>query len=217
MSHPVRPSRPADPTDEPARSGGSDAMVLRLRHLRKEDYADVKLIMDHVYRNMGGAWTEEHFTAQLHRFPEGQICLEDRGRVVAAALSLIVDYKRFGDSHTYDEITDRGFITTHDPNGDVLYGMDVFVHPEYQGMRLGRRLYDARKELCEKLNLTAIVAGGRIPGYAAHADGMTPRQYIALVQRREIYDPILSFQLANDFHVMRVLVGYWPADRQSGG
>lgn len=217
MIKPARDPQPDDMADETTRSGGSDDMLLKLRHLRQDDYPDVKRIMDELYRTMGGAWTEEHFNAQLNRFPEGQICIEDRGHVVAAALSLVVDYKRFGDTHTYAEITDRGFITTHEPNGDVLYGMDVFVDAKYQGMRLGRRLYDARKELCEKLNLTAIVAGGRIPGYSAHQDTMTPRQYIALVQRRELFDPILSFQLANDFHVMRVLVGYWPADRQSGG
>lgn len=217
MSTPDRDDRPADSTDAPSHPVGADDMVLKLRHLRTTDYPDVKRIMDEVYRTMGGAWTDEHVRAQLNRFPEGQICIEDRGRVVAVALSLVVDYNRFGDAHTYDEITGRGLITTHDPNGDVLYGMDVFVDPKYQGMRLGRRLYDARKELCEKLNLTAIVTGGRIPGYSAQQDTMTPRQYIALVQRRELYDPILSFQLANDFHVMRVLVEYWPADRQSGG
>jgi GNAT superfamily N-acetyltransferase len=32
-----------------------------------------------------------------------------------------------------------------------------FVHPDYHGLRIGRRLYDARKELCEKMNLKAIV------------------------------------------------------------
>jgi len=192
-------------------------MVLELRYLRPEDYPDVKRIMDEVYASMGGGWLPEQFRAQLGRFPEGQICIEDRGRVVAAALSLVVDYDRFGDAHTYEEITERGYISTHDPNGDVLYGMDIFVDPKYQGMRLGRRLYDARKELCEKLNLKAVVAGGRIPGFSQQPDTMTPRQYIGLVQRREIYDPILSFQLANDFHVMRVLVDYWPDDRSSGG
>ncbi|MCA9648777.1 MAG: bifunctional GNAT family N-acetyltransferase/carbon-nitrogen hydrolase family protein [Myxococcales bacterium] len=202
---------------EPPSSGTGDDVLLGLRHLRPEDYPELERIMNAVYEKEGGAWAEDQFRAQLARFPEGQICIEDHGRVVAAALSLIVDYKRFGDSHTYDQITDRGYISTHDPNGDVLYGMDVFVDPEYRGMRLGRRLYDARKELCEKLNLTAIVAGGRIPGYAAHAESMTPQQYIALVQRRELFDPILSFQLANDFHVVRVLVDYWPLDRQSGG
>ncbi|MCA9707161.1 MAG: bifunctional GNAT family N-acetyltransferase/carbon-nitrogen hydrolase family protein [Myxococcales bacterium] len=208
------PGPPA--AEEPQLDAGADDMRLKLRHLRMEDYPEVRRIMDEVYASVGGSWLPEQFQAQLGRFPEGQICIEDRGRVVAAALSLVVDYDRFGDAHTYDEITDHGYIGTHDPNGDVLYGMDVFVDPRCQGMRLGRRLYDARKELCEKLNLEAIVAGGRIPGFSEHQP-MTPRQYIALVQAREIYDPILSFQLANDFRVIRVVEDYWPADRSSGG
>src|SRR5690606_33510603 len=96
-----------------------------------------------------------------------------------------------------------------------LYGMDIFVHPDYQDMRLGRRLYDARKELCRNLNLRAIVAGGRIPGYQKYAAEMSPQAYIELVKRGELYDPILSFQLNNDFHVRRVIRGDWPQDQES--
>jgi predicted amidohydrolase/ribosomal protein S18 acetylase RimI-like enzyme len=197
--------------------GTHEGPRLQLRNMRAADYTDIKRIMDEVYASMGGSWSRKQFVAQLARFPEGQICIEDNGRVVAAALSLVVDYRRFGDAHTYDDITGHGFLTTHDPSGDILYGMDVFVDPEYQGMRLGRRLYDARKELCQNLNLRAIVLGGRIPGYDKVKDEMSPQRYIELVQRRELYDPILSFQLANEFHVRRVLVSYWPPDRQSGG
>jgi predicted amidohydrolase/ribosomal protein S18 acetylase RimI-like enzyme len=188
---------------------------LKLRNTRVADYRDVKRIMDAVYPGMGGAWTREQFAGQINRFPEGQICIEDNGRVVAAAITLIVDYNRFGDQHTYARITGDGFLTTHDPNGDVLYGVDVFVDPEYRHMRLGRRLYDARKELCRRLNLRAIVAGGRIPGYRQYAGEMTPERYIELVQRNEIYDPILSFQLSNDFHVRRIIRNYIPDDEDS--
>lgn len=191
-----------------------DEHHLRLRTLCYQDYADIEEIMDAVYPTMG-PWTRKQFAAQLNRFPEGQICIEDNGKVVAAALTIMVDYQRFGDKHTYDQITGDGYFTTHDPNGDVLYGADVFVHPKYSGMRLGRRLYDARKELCRTLNCRSIVAGGRIPGYREHAAEMTPDQYIELVKRQEIYDPILSFQLANDFHVRRVITGYLPEDRES--
>lgn len=190
---------------------------LTLRNTRLEDYPDIKEIMDAVYANMGGAWTRKEFAAQINRFPEGQICIEDNGKVVAAAITLIVDYQRFGDQHTYDQITGSGTLSTHDPNGDVLYGVDVFVHPDYRHMRLGRRLYDARKELCGSLNLRGIVAGGRIPGYHKHADEMSPEEYISLVQRQEIYDPILSFQLANDFHVRRIIRNYIPNDEASRG
>ena len=192
-----------------------DEHHLRLRNMVLEDYDDVARIMDRVYPDMDGAWSREQFAAQINRFPEGQICIEDNGRVVAGAITLIVDYSRFGDKHTYEEITGGGYLTTHDPNGDVLYGVDIFVHPDYRSMRLGRRLYDARKELCRSLNLRGIVAGGRIPGYAKYADEISPEAYIELVKRKEVHDPILSFQLANDFHVRRIITDYLPSDRDS--
>jgi len=34
-----------------------------------------------------------------------------------------------------------------------------------------------------------------------YADKMRPKEYIARVRQREIYDPVLTFQLSNDFHV----------------
>jgi len=202
-------------TDDRTEKADLEEHHLRLRNLRLGDFEDVAAIMNRVYADIGGAWSRKQFSAQINRFPEGQICIEDNGRVVAAAISMIVNYDRFGDRHTYQDITSNGYLTNHDPNGDVLYGVDVFVDPEYRDMRLGRRLYDARKELCRSLNLRAIVAGGRIPGYRKHAEEMTPEQYIELVKRRELHDPILSFQLANDFHVRRVITGYMPEDDKS--
>ena len=42
-------------------------------------------------------------------FPEGQICLEDNGKVVAVAFkSDLVDYSNIGDNHTYAQITGYG-------------------------------------------------------------------------------------------------------------
>jgi predicted amidohydrolase len=82
-------------------------------------------------------------------------------------------------------------------------------------MRLGRRLYDARKELCETLNLKGIIVGGRIPGYSKHHKEMTPTEYIAKVRNKEIIDPVLTFQLANEFHPKRVIHNYIPEDSES--
>ncbi|MGD8862998.1 MAG: bifunctional GNAT family N-acetyltransferase/carbon-nitrogen hydrolase family protein [Myxococcales bacterium] len=196
---------------------GAGPHHLRLRTLTADDYDDVKSIMDMVYPMMLGGWTRKQYDAQLKRFPEGQLCIEDNGRVVAVAQALIVDYARFGDKHSYDAITGRGLLTTHTDEGDTLYGMDMFVHPDYRGMRLGRRLYDARKELCEKWNLRRMITGGRIPGFAKHAGEMTVQQYIQKVRNSELRDPVLSFQLANDFHVRRVIKDYIPEDHESRG
>ncbi|MCB1322408.1 MAG: GNAT family N-acetyltransferase, partial [Leptospiraceae bacterium] len=159
-------------TDHISDSGSSDSLQhrLTLRELRGSDFDDVKEIMDAVYPLMHGAWPRATIDTLLAQFKEGQICIEDNGKVVAAALSLIVSYGRFGDNHTYAEITGNGRMNTHDPDGDTLYGIDIFVHPEYRDLRLGRRLYDARKQLCEELNLRRIIAGGRIPLYHKYAD-----------------------------------------------
>ena len=188
---------------------------LTLRQLRLSDFKAVKSIMDTVYSNLGGSWTKKEFEALLNAFPEGQICITDKGKVVAGALSIIVRYADYGDKHTYDEIVGKGEFNTHNPDGDTLYGVDVFVHPDYRNLRLGRRLYDARKEICENLNLRAIIAGGRIPGYLEYAEKMSPKKYIEMVRNKEIYDPILTFQLSNAFHVRKILKGYMPSDQES--
>jgi ribosomal protein S18 acetylase RimI-like enzyme len=113
---------------------------LKLRNLRTEDFDDIKAIMDEVYQNLGGSWPKKKYVAMLKVFKEGQICIEDNGKVIAAAFSVVVEYDKFGDEHTYDEITGNAYLTTHDPNGDVLYGVAVFVDPNYRNLRLGRRL-----------------------------------------------------------------------------
>ncbi len=190
---------------------------LTTRHLQVDDYEALREINDRVYHGVGTPWTRDEVAALIGRFPEGQICIEDNGVPVAIALSLIIDFSLFGSRHTYHQITGNGSFRTHDPEGDYLYGIEVFVDPDYQGMRLGRRLYDARKELAENLNLKGILLGGRIPGYHSHAAEMSPQQYILKVKNRELHDPVLTFQLSNDFHVHNILPDYWPKDHPSRG
>ncbi|GAA4420780.1 bifunctional GNAT family N-acetyltransferase/carbon-nitrogen hydrolase family protein [Nibrella viscosa] len=191
-------------------------MLIQTRNLKIEDYADLKEAMIEAYSGLGGEyWEKNKIEKLLTLFPEGQFCVEVDGKVVAVALAILINYDDFGDDHTYYEITGRYTFKTHNPKGDWLYGVEVFVHPDYRDLRLGRRLYDVRKELCEQLNLRGILAGGRIPNYNLYADELKPREYIAKVKQKEVYDPTLSFQLSNDFHVKKILRGYWRRDLES--
>ena len=184
--------------------------------LQIDDYQELVSAMRAAYPDwQGGFWSLDSITRLIKTFPQGQFVIKVNGKVVGSALSIIVDYENFGDEHTYKQITGNYTFNTHSAEGDVLYGIEIFIHPDYQGLRLGRRLYDARKALCEKLNLKAIVFGGRIPNFHQYADSMSPKEYISRVKRKEIYDPVLSFQLSNDFHVKKVLTDYMPSDVES--
>ena len=44
---------------------------------------------------------------------------------------------------------------------------------------------------------------------------MRPKEYIDKVRKREIYDPVLTFQISNDFHVRKVMTNYLPNDEES--
>lgn len=191
-------------------------MNIEIRKLTIEDYKDLRESMVQAYDTSGnGIWSKANIQDLLNIFPNGQQCIAVDDKVVACSLSIIVDYDIFGDNHTYEDVTGKYTFSTHTASGNVLYGIEVFVHPEFRGLRLGRRLYEARKELCETLNLESIIAGGRIPGYHEFADTLSPRQYIDKVKSKEIYDPTLTFQISNDFHVRKVLKNYLPGDLES--
>lgn len=192
--------------------------IIEVRNLTLEDYQELKESMMEAYASLGGQyWKEEAIKKLINKFPDGQIVITLDGKVVGCALSLIVNYDKYGDKHNYRDITGNFSFETHTSKGDTLYGIEVFVHPNFRGMRLARRLYDARKLLCERLNLKAIVAGGRIPKYSMYADTLKPKEYIEKVKKREIFDPTLTFQISNDFQVKKILRGYLPEDEESMG
>jgi predicted amidohydrolase len=189
---------------------------IELQFLTINDYQELKHAMIEAYPNMPGSyWKESHIQSLISKFPDGQVIIKINGELAGCALSIIVDYTKLDDHHTYKELTGNYTFDTHDKNGDVLYGIDVFIKSEYRGLRLGRRLYDYRKELCENLNLRGIAFGGRIPNYHKFADTISPKEYIEKVKRKEIYDPVLNFQISNDFHPSKVLKGYLEGDEAS--
>src|SRR5690606_23493506 len=169
-------------------------------YLTLDDYQELKGAMQEAYKSMPNLyWREHQIKTLIDKFPEGQVVIKINNQIAGCALSIIVDYDSIDDIHTYEDITGNYTFNTHDANkGDALYGIDVFIKPEFRGLRLGRRLYDYRKEICEKLNLRGIAFGGRIPNFHKYSKEMTTKEYIDKVRRKEIHDPVLNFQICND-------------------
>jgi predicted amidohydrolase/GNAT superfamily N-acetyltransferase len=154
-------------------------------------------------------WGESHLYSHQRIFPQGQFIAESGGQIVGAASSLVVN---MGSDplrpHTWAGITDSGYFTNHDLKGDTLYGADVYVHPDARGLGVGAALYEARRQLCRKLNLRRILAGGRLYGYVDYAQLYSPEEYAERVVAGEIRDLVLSFQLREGFTLRGVMPNY---------
>ena len=185
-----------------------------IRNIKKEDIPELVELSRICFPNMD-PWEPDQLESHINIFPEGQFCVEYDGKIIGAASSLIVDFNEYNDKHTFDEITDRGYITNHDPEGNYLYGIAIMVHPDFRRFKIGTRLYEARKELVQKLNLKSILIAGRMPYYHNYADQMSPREYVEQVIQHKIYDPVLTFQLLNGFTLKRVNPDYLEDDEAS--
>ncbi len=126
-------------------------------------------------------WSEQQLESHQRIFPGGQLVAEQAGRLVGAAATLLIslgaDPLRH---HSWSEATARGYFTNHDPSADTLYGADVYVLPEARGQGVGAALYEARRQLCRRLNKRRIVAGGRLWNYVDADESLAPEEYAAL-------------------------------------
>ena len=157
----------------------------------------------------GNIWKAEELESHLEIFPEGQfIAVEPDGTIVGSASTLIVSLDPEYKEHTWIDITANGMFTNHSYDGDSLYGADISSHPKYRHEGIGTMLYDARKELAIKMNVRRMIAGGRLFNYCEYADKMSALEYAEKVIRRELRDPVLSFELDNGFNFIKILPDY---------
>ncbi|MCH8474080.1 MAG: GNAT family N-acetyltransferase [Opitutales bacterium] len=159
-------------------------------------------------------WTAAHLESHLQHFPEGQMVVEKDGVIIGAASSLMVHMgKDPHRAHTWAGITDGGFFSNHDAFGTTLYGVDLYVHPDFRGQGVARALYRARRELARRKNIRRILVGARLWHYDEYADKTSPEEYAERVVQREIEDPVLGTLLREGYVLRGILPHYSPDPR----
>jgi len=190
---------------------------LEVRLALPEDAKGIINLVRRVYPSMS-QYSAGMIQGQINNFPAGQFVAIYDGSIVGYAACSRIDEAIAFAPHDWEQISGNGFGSRHDPTGDWLYGYEMCVDPTQRGLRIGKRLYDARRTLAERLDLKGIVFGGRMPGYArakAKVDG--PEDYLRAVRGGQLRDQVVGFQLSNGFEPIGVLPRYLPEDRQSGG
>ena len=150
----------------------------------------------------------EHYARHVELFPEGQLVVVDGDRVVGMTSSVRYDFDLGHADHTFAEMIQGGWLTSHQPQGAWLYGADIGVHPDYRGRGLARALYAARHEAVRRLGLRGQVTVGLINGYGAVADRLSPEAYFQQLLAGERTDPTVSAQQKVGFALRRLVRGY---------
>ena len=153
--------------------GCGNAGVLRkgnfliVRRIEEKDIDRLLWIEAIVWRN-GVQFKEVHFRSQLKIFPEGQLCFEDeQGRIWGFVNLMKFKFDpRVPLASSWSEITADGCISSHDPGGNWLFGVNLSVHTHGYFSGAVEALLGAAARTCIYMHLKGILFGGRMPGYA---------------------------------------------------
>lgn len=196
----------------PAGAGCLHAMVhLRAGTASEDDVDDIVALNETVFAASAmTAWRPHHVQAHLDRFPAGQTVVRLDGELVGSSTTMRVPAEEAMGEHTWMSLTGGSTLPNHDPEGEVLYGLEIMVHPNQRGRGLGRLLYETRKVLVRSLGLEALVVVGRIPGFsqARAEEGIGVERYVEEVARGKRSDPVLSMQLAVGLQPTGILENY---------
>ncbi|PMC33809.1 GNAT family N-acetyltransferase [Bacillus sp. UMB0899] len=169
-----------------------------IRNYKKEDFNKLIQIQSESFPPPFPAelwWNEKQLENHVTLFPEGALCIEINGEMAGSMTGLIVDFNPEHPNHTWEEITDGGYIRHHDPNGNTLYVVDICVRPSFRKFGLGKWLMLSMYDVVIHLNIDRLLGGGRMPGYHKKADNMTAEQYVEAVVNGTVKDPVLTFLL----------------------
>lgn len=155
-----------------------------------------------------------HYLRHIQLFPEGQLCVCDvqrqPARVVGMTSTIRMHFDFEHPDHTFADIIQGGWLTSHDPAGPWLYGADIGTHPEYRRRGIARALYAVRCELVRRLGLAGQLTVGMPSGYGAakRDEGISAEQYVAEVAAGTRQDPTISAQIAIGFSLGKLIPNY---------
>lgn len=151
---------------------------------------------------------QAHYRKHVELFPEGQFVALDGSEVVGMTSTIRLDFDFEHTVHTFADIIQGGWLTSHQPDGRWLYGADIGTHPDYRGRGIARGLYAARQDTVRRLGLEGQVTVGMLRGYGALKREMSAETYYQSLLRGERNDPTISAQMKIGFEPRGLMPNY---------
>ncbi|MER2189419.1 MAG: GNAT family N-acetyltransferase [Solibacillus sp.] len=153
-------------------------------------------------------WNTDQLKNHTTLFSEGALCIEVEGKLAGSMTALLVDFHINDPNHTWEEITDNGYIQTHNRNGNTLYVVDICVSPLYRNLGLGKWLMFSMYDIVIQNKLERLLGGSRMPGFHRYEKDMTAQLYVQSVVNGDIKDSVISFLLRCGRTPLQVVPNY---------
>ncbi|NLP52004.1 GNAT family N-acetyltransferase [Bacillus sp. RO1] len=169
-----------------------------IRNYREKDFAQLIRVQQECFPPPFPSelwWNEEQLKNHVDLFPDGSLCVEIDGEIAGSMTGLRVNYTPGEPDHSWEQITDNGYIRNHQSEGNTLYVVDISVSPAYRKLGLGKWLMQSMYEVVIQLGMERLLGGGRMPHYHKYKDEMSAEGYLEKVVNGDIKDPVISFLL----------------------
>lgn len=182
--------------------------------IRKATHDDISGIQTVELKAWGQdeAATNDQIVSRIEAFPSGNLVAEADGKIVGYASFMLVDYDKFsanGDRSWY-QVTDDGYVTTHDLRGKDLFGVDLSVSSNAPPMTSTLLLVEVAR--CGiQMGVRKGVLGSRLPLFHKYANnGMTIEEYVeAKSSSGSPLDPELRFYIREGLNMIEIIPDYF--------
>jgi hypothetical protein len=161
-----------------------------------------------------GAANREQLASRISIFPQGNIIAVLGDTIVAYVAFEYVDDIINHPNFTWAEITGNGMIaSSHRPEGEYLYGINLSVHHSMRGRHLSLDLFLHVWANIILNNKRGTFLGSRIPyfrSYKKRNPEASAEEYVKLKRNGHAYDPELRLYEKDGLKPVKILPGYFP-------
>jgi ribosomal protein S18 acetylase RimI-like enzyme len=159
----------------------------------------------------------DKWISRISIFPEGVHIAEKDDNLIGVIVNHVINWiYPSGYFPSWVEATDDGYITNHDDNGNVLYGVDVSVKAKREG--IASELMNLAIDIMREKSITRGMLGSRIPSLSSHVKEhnireLNPEQIMFIAKE----DLSVKFFQNFNFKIIGIRKGYFPEDKESLG
>lgn len=161
-------------------------------------------------------WTQEKIESHIKICSHLQFVALIEGLIVGTLSILLRNEEDILRCPTWDDMTDSGMFTTHDPQGDSAFGADLSIDPKFQSRGIAQRLVQKCLERVVFLpRKNAGFLSSRVPRFSRKNGGMSIESYVLGKPNKLSRDPELRIYQKLGFEIVKILPDYM-RDPESG-